>query len=346
MTLANTLTIGRPHAQHRSLVALIEERLIIPSYASDWAAASIGLHRLLSLPLQVTGEVRRRSVHVADETIDILGVGRDKLIGSFYSGLLGTLPSATYEGRRLTVRPKILTTLPADLIAVEVNRLIASKFRDEGWLIVPRTVRWHGELATVPPPVPSKSLASNLAKLRRQDFQLVQSTSLQDWDEFYRTMVAPQAHARHGSEAWIPSQSFLRQLSEIATLHFVVENGIRVAGVCAVPHGDTVWFPLMGVCGGDPGLLQRGAGVATLALPLEWARQKNYRRIDLGRTGPFVNDGLQRYKRKWGFVPVPDPLSLVVAVWTGSAKVRRAFSREPVLIETQRGLETYAGEVT
>jgi hypothetical protein len=345
MTLAAALPTERPHAPHRSLAALIEERLIIPSYASDWAVASLGLHRLLSLPLQLTGTVQRRSVSVPGGTIDVLGVGREKLIGSLCTGLFSTLPASTNEGRRLTLHPKPLA-MPADLVVVEVNRFLASSFRDQGWLIIPRSVRWHGDLATVPPAAPSKSLAANLAKLRKQDFQLVQAAAPRDWDEFYRTMVEPQAYARHGADAWVASESFLRQLSRIGTLHFVVENGIRVAGICTVPRGDTLWFPLLAVRGGDAELLQRGASVAALALPVEWARQNNYRRIDLGRTGPFVNDGLQRYKRKWGFVPVVDPLSLVVAVRIGSDEGRSAFSRAPVVIETADGLRTYAGEVT
>jgi hypothetical protein len=95
---------------------------------------------------------------------------------------------------------------------------------------------------------------------------------------------------------------------------------------------------------GDPQLLQRGASVATLALPLEWARANGYRRLDLGRTGPFVNDGLQEYKRKWGFAPVPDPLAHLSAVWIGSAEVRQALSRDPVLVEDGTGLTVYAGQ--
>jgi hypothetical protein len=127
-------------------------------------------------------------------------------------------------------------------------------------------------------------------------------------------------------------------------LHLVVEDGVRVAGACCLPHGDLLWFPLLGVKKGDAQLLRRGAGVAALALPLEWARRESYRRIDLGRTGPFVYDGLQQYKRTWGFVPVPDPLSLVMAVWIGSEAARQAFVREPVLIEDRNGLRTYGGE--
>jgi hypothetical protein len=329
----------------RSLAAELEELLLVPAYSSRWAHASIAAHRSLSFPLQLAGQARRRTISTGAGTFEILELGREKLTAVIGDRLFGPLPTARQEARRLALSPAALKETDADLVIAEVHRWMASRFRRDGWLIVPRSVRWHGDLASVPPAAPSRSLQANLAKLRKQNFSLVQANSQDDWQEFYTTMVEPQAKARHGSAAWVASYPFLRKVAEKGTLHFIVENGVRVAGLCTIPHGDTLWFPLMGVRQGDPGLLQRGASVAAIALPIEWARRKNYRFIDLGRTGSFVNDGLQRYKRKWGFVPVPDPLSLVTAVWIGSAEARATFAREPVLVETDAGLETYAGEV-
>lgn len=335
---------GMKAASKRSLAARVEERLLIPSYASRWAFAPISAHRTLSLPLQLVGQAQRRTVHFGATTIEVMGIGRQKLIDPLCTRLFGELPVARQEGRRLTWSPDGLGSLAADLVVAEVHRWMAPRFRRSGWLIVPSTVRWHGDLAQVPPPVPSRSLLANLAKIRKHGFSLIQASSPADWAEFYETMVEPQAHTRHGSTAWLPSESFRRQLAEIGTLHLVVENGVRVAGLCTVPHGDTLWFPLLGVRQGDPQLLKRGASVAALALPLEWARTHNFTRVDLGRTGPFVNDGLQQYKRNWGFVPVPDPLTHVAAVWVGSDAARQAFRREPVLVEDGVGLRIYASE--
>lgn len=343
-SLAGVAPLG-PRLPGRSLIAFLEEQLIIPSYASDWAFATIAAHRASALPLQLDGPEHRGTVVHKGETIRVLSVGRRKLLDPMLSGLFGTLPGFIPDGRRPTWNPAHLREDPADLVITEVHRWMAPRFREDGWVIVPRTVRWHGELATVPPPSPSKSLQANLAKLRKQKFSLEQGTGSDAWDEFYRLMVAPQALARHGSTAWVPSPGFLNAVARRGVLHFVVEDGVRVAGICSIAHGDTVWFPLMGVRQGDAGLLQRGASVAALALPIEWARANNFRRIDLGRTGSFVNDGLQQYKRKWGFYPVPDPLSLVVAVRAASAAARMVFAREPVLAETATGLETYAGEI-
>jgi hypothetical protein len=260
------------------------------------------------------------------------------------TGLIGNLPAPSPEGRRWTWSPERLGEIEADLVVAEVHRWMAPQFRRAGWMIVPRMVRWQGALETVPPPTPSRSLQANLTKLRKEKFSLVQGTGASDWKEFYQTMVEPQARIRHGSSAWAPSESFLSSIAKRGSLHFVVENGVRVAGSCAVPHGETLWIPLMGVRQGDAALLQRGAGVAAFALPFEWARRNNFRRIDLGRTGPFANDGQQQYKRRWGLSPVSDPLSLVVAVLVRSPAARQALARRPVFIETGNGIDTYAGE--
>ena len=343
-SLAEVAATGPRRGSGRALTAWVEEQLIVPSYASPWAFASIGLHRAMSLPLQLTGAMHRRSVRAGGDTIQLVSIGREKLVDAIATGILGDLPAASLGGRCASWELLEEPEPEADLVIAEAHRWMAPLLRRQGWLIVPRSVRWHGDLAMVPPRTPSKSLQANLAKLRKQSFSLVQGSSQEDWNEFYATMVEPQARARHGSTAWVASTSFLRKIAARGTLHFVVENGVRVAGICTIPCGDTLWFPLMGVRHGDTGLLQRGASVAAVALPLEWARQNGYRRVDLGRTGSFVNDGLQQYKRKWGLVPVLDPLSLVTAVRVGSAAARRAFARQPVLVESGSGLEVYAGE--
>jgi hypothetical protein len=104
-----------------------------------------------------------------------------------------------------------------------------------------------------------------------------------------------------------------------------------------------VWFPLLGVRDGDPALLRAGVAVATYALGFEWARRQGCSRVDMGRTSPLLNDGVQQYKRKWGLSPALDPLAHLMAVWVGSDAARIAFARQPVLAEGDEGLWLYAG---
>ena len=329
----------------QSFAAMIEERLLIPAYSSRWGRAPVIAHRGMALPLQLSGDVRRRSVAFAGETIEVVEIGREKRLAALGTRLFGELPQSRQEVRRALWSPVALSRESgADIVLAEVHRWMAPRFRRAGWIIVSQSVRWHGELVSMPPKDCSHGLLDNMRKLKRQGFSIEQATSNGDWDEFYATMVTPQALARHGASAWIPSRQLMGKFSRAGTLHLITRNGERIAGICTVPRGDTLWLAISGVRHGDHTLLKQGAGFAAFALTIEWARSQGYRCIDAGRTGPFIKDGLQQFKRRWGMAPVPDPLSHVAAVWVGRDLVHQAFAREPVLVESGSVLRVYAGE--
>jgi hypothetical protein len=327
----------------RSIAAEIEERLLVPTYGSRWASASIAAHRGLALPLQLTGTVRRWVLEVAGQPASLLGLGRPKLVEPIAARLFGTLPAPSRESRRILWNPGVMNTEGADLVIAEVHRWMAPRFRRAGWLIIPNGVRWQGDLSQVPPAEPCRSLAEDLRKLVKNGFTATQSTAPADWEEFYREMVQPNALARHGQTAWLPSHRLIMELRRGGILHRIWRDGVCVAGACSLGQGDTLWLPLSGIRHGNEALLRLGAGAAVLALPLQWAREQGYRRVDLGRTGPFLRDGLQLYKRKWGLTPIPDPLAHVAAVWVGSPVARQAFVREPALVEQGAELREYSG---
>ena len=326
----------------RSLAALVEERFLVPTYSSRWAPASIAAHRGLALPLQMAGEVRRRSALQGNAVVEIVEIGREKLVAGIGARLYGELP-ARREARRPVWSPGELARLGADLVVAEVHRWMAPRFQRAGWLLVPEAVRWRGDLASVPPAVPCSRLLDDFRKLRKYDYSIEQTRAPADWDEFYGAMVGPNAVARHGNSAWIPSARLRRTFERAGTLHLVSLNGMRVAGTCSLPHGDSVWLPLIAVREGDRSLLQKGAGVAALGLTLDWARSRGYRHVDLGRTSPFITDGIHRFKRKWGLLPAPDPLAHLTAVLVRSEAVREAFAREPVMTECGLDLRIYDG---
>ena len=316
----------------------------MPTYASRWAPATIAAHRGMALPLQLVGQVHRWSVPFGGTTIHLAGIGRKKLIEPLYLRLFGELPEPTRGTRRMLWSPALLANIGADMVVAEVHRWMAPRFRRSGWVIVPQAVRWQGELAQMPPAQPQRSLLEDLRKIRQNGFTISQTTALEDWEEFYTEMVQPQARVRHGATAWLPSRRLMDEFATEGTLHFINQGGVRVAGACSLRRGDTLWLPLSGIRGGDPLLLRQGAGAAVLALTLDWARAAGYHRVDAGRTGPFINDGLHQFKRKWGLSPTRDPLAHVAAVWVGTAAARQAFARQPVLAEDEAALRIYAGE--
>lgn len=340
--MASVLMPGAEGAALRSLAATIEERLLVPTYGSPWAPATIAAHRGMAFPFQLVGQMHRWSVSYHGSRLRLAGIGREKLIEPLYLRLFGgALPQPSRDARRALWSPDSLARTGADIVVAEVHRWMAPRFQRSGWVIVPEAVRWTGDLSQVPPAQPCRSLRDDLRKVRKNGFTISQTTAAQDWEQFYTEMVQPQARSRHGDGAWIPSRRLMGEFAAAGVLHLISKDGVRVAGACSLGRGENLWIPLMGIRHGDPTLLRQGAGNAALALTFDWARASGYRRIDAGRTGPFINDGIQQSKRKWGLHPAPDPLAHVAAVWVGTPAAAQAFSREPVLAEEGLTLRVY-----
>ena len=322
--------------------AAVEERLLLPTYASRWSPLSVAAHRVLALPLQLRGPMRRRVVESAGREVTILEIGRPKVTEQLCVRLFGELPPPEYGATR-SLRDPAPTAGAAHLVVAEVHRWLAPRFRRAGWIVVPDQVRWVGDLAALPPPAISRSLKDDLRKIRSRGFTLEHAGAAADWEEFTTRMLAPQAAARFGDAAWLPSPYLLRRFRERGDLHFIVHRGERVGGFCSLRCGETLWLPLSGVRDGDPALRRDGVSVATYALGFEWGRRQGCTRVDVGRTSPFLTDGVQQYKRKWGLSATPDPLAHLTAVWVGSDAARLAFARQPVLAEGAAGLWLYTG---
>src|SRR5215210_2603972 len=88
-------------AAPRSLAASIEERLLVPTYSSQWAPATIMAHRSMALPFQLSGHAHRWSAEANGTFIRLAGVGREKLLEPLLSGLFGELSSRAQGPRRI-----------------------------------------------------------------------------------------------------------------------------------------------------------------------------------------------------------------------------------------------------
>jgi hypothetical protein len=100
---------------------------------------------------------------------------------------------------------------------------------------------------------------------------------------------------------------------------------------------------LSGVLDGKQELLRQGAGFAGLALAFEWGKANGFLQVDVGRTAPFLHDGVQQFKRKWGLRPISDPLAHLLAFRANSDAARAAFAYRPVLVEDGSALSIYRG---
>jgi len=325
-------------------VAGIEERFVIPCYSSPRGGGWIAVHGALTLPLLARGRERYATVRIEGEPVRVTTIGRPgrirALLGRWFDP---PLPRLENGATRCLWHPTDCMRRSAELRVAEIHAWAAPRFRRAGWHIVPNSIRWVGDLDSIPPRAPGRSLGSDMVKVRNGDFQIEETHDDADWEEFFSTMARPAAITRFGEEAWIPSRRMTRAFARAGTLLMLRSGGVRVAGICVVRTGASLWVPVMGVI--DSTASRRdGVGPALYKLTFDWARARGIRTVDMGRTSPHIDDPIAWYKRKWGLRPVPDPLAHRLAVWTDplAPVLHKAVARSPVLVEEPDGLAAFA----
>jgi len=325
--------------------AAVSERFIVPARTSRRPRIWVAGHAVLATPFVVVGTERRYSACLDGVDVRVLCVGREERFRPFLTRVLAG--HAQLEGTsrgRLVWSPSRFWPVDASLVAVELHRWLAARFRAAGWLVCPEFVRWQGSLSSMPPSKPSESLRTDLRRLARGGYGLdAAAGSVRDWAQFERDMVIPYAKRRFGDEAWIPSSGYLRAVRARGKLLFVTKDGERVAGACVLRGRKEAWVVAVGVRDGDIDLMRGGAIAAVYGLTIGWARGLGVRRMDFGRTSAFQLDGIARFKRKWGMSPIRDPLSPLIAIQLAPAQpaLRRAMERQPFMVETDGALRAY-----
>lgn len=325
------------------LLVAAEDRFLVPAIISPRAHLWVGTRDALTLPLLLRGNARAYQASIGDTEVRIVCVGREKRFAELLQRLFPERGEPAAGGTRLLSGPSPFRNPDTDLVAVTVHPWLASRYRAAGWTIIPDVVRWRGDLASVPPPAPHRSLRSDLRKAERYGYTLEVARNPADWYEFYEEMLLPQARNRFGMRGWTPSVHLRRRFATLGTLLFARRDGRRVAGACAVRRDQqTIWFPLVAVRNGDPILLREAAATAMLSLAFDWARELDFRCLDSGRSSPFLNDGVHASKRKWGLIPTPDPLAHLIAIRANPAcePLRDRLAAEPVLSVDRDGFRS------
>jgi hypothetical protein len=336
---------GRRRGRIARTVARVEERFLVPCYASRRRSAWIGAYGALALPLQTRGRERYGVLPIDGAPVRVTVIGRHTRLQELLGPWLDRpLPRLEAGPTRCLWRPAECMRRPAELRVAEIHTWAAPRFRRAGWRIVPDSVRWVADLDCVPPRPPGRSLQNDLNKVRLGAFEIEETDARADWDEFFYAMVRPAAIRRFGEDAWIPSPRIMRAFARVGTLLMLTSAGERVAGICVIRTGTSLWIPVSAeadTAGREP---LRGVGAALRKLTFDWARERGIKKVDLGRTSSRMDDSIARYKRKWGFRPVPDPLAHRLAVWIDpGSPVCRGVARSPVLVEEPEGLVEIPG---
>lgn len=148
----------------------------------------------------------------------------------------------------------------------------------------------------------SQSAYSDIRNIKKYHYSFEITTEIEKIKMFYYSMYQPMIYNRHeDSLLYTPPFVFFKYLREIGyKLLLVKDNKFPISGVFFHESADELFVRYAGVYDGRFDLIQKGASAAHYYYSLLYAHQRGIDQLNVGAARPFFDDGVFRYKRKWG----------------------------------------------
>jgi len=218
----------------------------------------------------------------------------------------------------------------ADLTVAHVARLSARFLGfGEDYMAVPD---WIGMRLAAPfdPAAAARrshSLSDDLRRVRTGRWSAEVSHRAADVAAFYREMYVPFVRNRHRENAYVQPARRMRRAFRRGGILWILRGGERRAGLVFEHRRGTLRLVAIGTAGGDPEVVKEGAIAAIYLHTIEYARRAGCADIDLRGSRPSLDDGITRYKRKWGasLYDRPDVLTTTLVHWHRMTPAVEAF---------------------
>lgn len=191
--------------------------------------------------------------------------------------------------------------LSADLRITSVHRVWSRWIADSKGFHIPRWVGVEVDLER------SRELAENskrlkwdMRKVTRKGYTYEVTRDRDMYDYFYEHMYLPYISTVFGERSFLMSYEVMMSELESCELGLVMHEGKAVAGGILIYQDGGVRGWSLGVLDGDISLVRDGAITALYYLETLYLIAKGYSVRSFGSSRAFVNDGVLRFKLKWG----------------------------------------------
>lgn len=191
-----------------------------------------------------------------------------------------------------------------DLVCVDVELFYCRPFRGGGYLEVPPWIRqklrvgetWDQVVASFR----RNTRRTDLRKVRKHGFTFRTVRGEREIEDFYHRMYVPYLRSRFDDEVIIePEWKVRRQYRKGEILQILRDGNVVAAVLLHMADGRLayVWVGVPEWIGSEP---PDGAFSALFYFTILFGFENGCSEIDFLGSRPLLNDGLFRYKRKWG----------------------------------------------
>jgi len=192
----------------------------------------------------------------------------------------------------------------ADLIIIRINNIFGNIFNKIG-ISIPEWVAFETKLPVSfsnisQIPKLSKHLRKDIRIVKKRKFHYEITHNIEDFDNFYNNMYVSYIQKKFGEFRFLHSYRYLKGLFKKGGILFIKRANERIGGVLYFAQKDIISFHTLGITDGNKEYVKEGAIIAIYYFFISWAQKNNFKKILFGASRSFFNDGLFRFKRKWG----------------------------------------------
>jgi hypothetical protein len=166
--------------------------------------------------------------------------------------------------------------------------------------VIPAWVRGEVDLPLGSALLNTSSVKSDVRRIRKSRLQFSVTRDPRHFHEFYHRMYVPYITEAHGRSAFIWPYDAMKGEFENCELLLVKKEGRPIAGILITYDRPTPRLWSLGVRDADRRHVQEGAVTALFYFSFMHLEKSGYRLANVGLTRPFLDDGVLRYKKKWG----------------------------------------------
>ena len=196
-----------------------------------------------------------------------------------------------------------------DAVFVRTDRFFSRRLQNKKFMILPEWVGMKldisGSLENIYKKF-KKSAKDDVRIVKKRGYSYEISADLEKFVFFYHNICLPYTFKRHGELAQYasthrPEINEIKSMFEKGRLLLVKERDKIVSGVIMtiIHSSKTAYLMYSGVDIKD-NYLSKAAGAASYYFVIKWAKEQGFRFLNFGGARPFFNDGLFKYKTKWG----------------------------------------------
>jgi len=186
------------------------------------------------------------------------------------------------------------------LMVAQVPKSTVILFGKKKCFYIPLWVEGEVDISVdIPRLINNESLKSDIRRIKRSKLHFELTHELSQFHNFYYNMYLPYITKAHGNTAIIMKYDSMKKEFKKCDLLFIKKEKEYIAGVLITYTKNVARLWSLGVKDGNLEYIKDGAVGAIFYFSFLHLKEKGFRRVNVGGSRPFYNDGILWYKKKW-----------------------------------------------